>query len=365
MVPPCGTDQIMWSVQQRDSIPSTNGLQNEYPKKTPLGYMEYLTWLQQVVPDDMLPSSPEIDDTTKLDIQSQKGNFRALDVLRELSAAARKPPVITPIPPVTPTVEIAPPEPELPIEPTPPEPIPPAGVPPLTEKEKSIAKDSLYGKGAASDVLASRFNVELTRRHLLCLRPREWLNDEVINFYFKLLQERSNKQESMKCWFASSFFWSKLSGDNSAYSYKDVKRWTTKAKVDIFALDSVVFPMNISSTHWALGVIDVKNSGFRYFDSMSLRPGKNFVPFLRQYICDEHKAKKGGELQDGESWDLISSNGSVPQQKNGYDCGVFTCFFADRFSAQRPMDFCQDDMPDLRLRLAARVVQANDAWDDG
>lgn len=52
------------------------------------------------------------------------------------------------------------------------------------------------------------------------------------------------------------------------YSYKDVRRWTVKAKIDIFQLDYVIFPMNIGETHWAMGAIDLKDKGFRYFDSM-------------------------------------------------------------------------------------------------
>ena len=52
------------------------------------------------------------------------------------------------------------------------------------------------------------------------------------------------------------------------YSYKDVRRWTVKAKIDIFELDYVIFPMNIGETHWAMGAIDLKDKGFRYFDSM-------------------------------------------------------------------------------------------------
>ena len=107
---------------------------------------------------------------------------------------------------------------------------------------------------------------------------------------------------SPKCWFTNSFFWPKLSGNNKAlkgavargashpngqgefeadhefhtpeeYSYKEVRRWTIKAKIDVFEMDYIIFPMNIAETHWAMGAIDLKGKGFRYFDSMfSIRP---------------------------------------------------------------------------------------------
>lgn len=123
-------------------------------------------------------------------------------------------------------------------------------------KERALAEQSLSDDGPLDEVLASRFSIDLTREKLQTLRPKIWLNDEVINFYFKLLQERSNKKAT-RCWCPNSFFWNKLSGgpdrDCSAYSFKEVKRWTFKAKVDLFELDHVVFPMNIGNCHWAMG----------------------------------------------------------------------------------------------------------------
>ena len=38
-----------------------------------------------------------------------------------------------------------------------------------------------------------------------------------------------------------------------------------------------------------------------------------------------------------------------------YDCGVFTCFFADCFSAGKALTFEQEDMPTLRMRSAGRL----------
>ena len=47
-----------------------------------------------------------------------------------------------------------------------------------------------------------------------------------------------------------------------------MRRWTIKAKIDVFEMDYIIFPMNIAETHWAMGAIDLKEKGFRYFDSM-------------------------------------------------------------------------------------------------
>jgi Ulp1 family protease len=67
------------------------------------------------------------------------------------------------------------------------------------------------------------------------------------------------------------------------YSYKDVRRWTVKAKIDIFQLDYVIFPMNIGETHWAMGAIDLKDKGFRYFDSMFSTSAKTIRFWAQQH----------------------------------------------------------------------------------
>lgn len=245
-------------------------------------------------------------------------------------------------------------------------------VPPLSTEERDLYERHVCGSGDAGEVLASRFNIDLTRSTLQCMAPQGWLNDEVLNFYCKLLQERNTKQVDVgapRCWFTNSFFWNKLSGgpakENAEYNYAEVRRWTTRASVDIFALDCVVFPMNVGEMHWALGVIDLRDKGFRYFDSMSSRPHHNFVPFLRRYLSDEYASKKGGAvLEDVEAWDRLPEAACIPQQRNYWDCGVFTCFFADAFAAGRPFHFDQDDMPDLRVRLAARLVKAEETWSE-
>lgn len=323
-------------------------LDNLRLRSRPVSYSEYFFWLQKVMPD----CTPEPADLGVLpqgkddNISKQSG----LDLLHAtISKIKKKMPVKTSLNMEKETqTEETQAEKATRKQPS---------VLPLTLEEATTAEDALGG-GKQQEVLVSRFSVDLTREKIQCLRPATWLNDEVINFYFKLLQERCKRT----CWFPNSFFWPKLSSNTKEYSFKEVRRWTTKAKVDIFALDHVVFPMNISDTHWALGVIDLKEKGFRYFDSMFCKPHKNFVPFLRRYVEDEHKAKKGGALEGVGDWPLIKYKLSVPQQRNGYDCGVFTCFFADYFAAGQDMVFTQDDMPMLRLRLASRVVNADENW---
>jgi sentrin-specific protease 1 len=70
------------------------------------------------------------------------------------------------------------------------------------------------------------------------LRPGQWLNDEVINFYGQMLLQRSEEAESnankenhsgrkvLNVHYFSTFFWSKLTGEG--YEKARLAKWTKK-----------------------------------------------------------------------------------------------------------------------------------------
>jgi sentrin-specific protease 1 len=135
------------------------------------------------------------------------------------------------------------------------------------------------GRLSADQVIIEKFNVEITVEKAACLRDRTWLNDEVINFYFSLLQERNerlhgNGERVPKCVFLNSFFYTKLS--ENGYNFDGVKRWTKRKKIDIFEQDIIFFPVNLQNVHWCLGVINLMEKKIEYFDSMHGRSSQFF-----------------------------------------------------------------------------------------
>jgi len=62
-------------------------------------------------------------------------------------------------------------------------------LPPLTTDEEALV-DAALGPGRDDEMLADYKNIPITRQDMATLKPHEWLNDEVINFFFKLLEER-------------------------------------------------------------------------------------------------------------------------------------------------------------------------------
>lgn len=159
-------------------------------------------------------------------------------------------------------------------------------------------------------------------------------------------------------WFFNSFFIAKLLGCDGkyTYTYTNVKRWSKK--FDVFAMDKVYMPVNISNTHWTLLVIYVQIKRIHYYDSMS-GSGKRYLEAAKRWIVDEAKDKKGINDYDVSDWVLVDREPNVPQQMNGVDCGVFTTVCADFVSDNLPLDYEQDHMPFFRRKIAADILRGS------
>ena len=94
----------------------------------------------------------------------------------------------------------------------------------------------------------------------------------------------------------------------------------------------------------------------QFYDSMH-GAGKYYLDGLMQYLKDEWQAKKGGDLPDADKWMLLECQPDLPLQENGYDCGVFTCMFADFVACDRPLSFNQQHITQCRERIALSIMK--------
>ena len=124
----------------------------------------------------------------------------------------------------------------------------PASLPPEDEAvvEAFLRKP---GSGVASSGRASVSQTDVSR-----LKPRQWLNDEIINFYGELIMSRSGSKENVKpaasgrpkvldVFYFNTFFWSKLdsyanpkpgdrqpASNKTPYELARVSKWTKKVQ---------------------------------------------------------------------------------------------------------------------------------------
>jgi hypothetical protein len=136
-----------------------------------------------------------------------------------------------------------------------------------------------------------------------------WLNDEVINYYMQMLNERDvalcakNPARRASHCFSSFFMERLLDGDRNVYTFQNIKRWVVSLElcgfcvvwmcvirfflyvyvyvciiirwtnnfskyIDIFEKKKLFFPINIGNTHWAMMVVYVQEKRVMYLDSM-------------------------------------------------------------------------------------------------
>jgi sentrin-specific protease 1 len=206
-------------------------------------------------------------------------------------------------------------------------------------------------------IVIDKFDIQMTRHKLLCLTDGIWLNDEVINFYMKLLQERdaalcASNTRRLTSNFFNSFFLAKIMENN--YTYNNVLRWTTR--FNVFNMDKLYFPVNIANAHWAMAVIFMRYKTIIYYDSLR-GSGETFVDTLLHWLQDE--AHRKNVNFDPTDWILLPTPNYGPRQGNGYDCGVFSIMCADYTSDNLPLDYNQSGMIFYRRHILASILRGS------
>ncbi|KAI4528439.1 hypothetical protein GGG16DRAFT_52662, partial [Schizophyllum commune] len=231
----------------------------------------------------------------------------------------------------------------------------------LPPEDEALVDQLLRKRG----VVAKFAREQVSDTDLSRLRPGQWLNDEVINFYGAMIlgraeaaskgKEKENERGEGKgkrpldIHYFNSFFWSKLV--NEGYEKGRLARWTKK--IDIFSKDAIILPVNHSNTHWTSAAINFRKKRIEYYDSLGSKSPMVYR-HLRAYLDAESRNKKKKPF-DFTGWeDYFDEN--APQQENAFDCGVFSCQFMEAISrGEETFNFEQKNMPYLRRRMVWEI----------
>ena len=74
---------------------------------------------------------------------------------------------------------------------------------------------------------------------------------------------------------------------------------------------------------------------------------------IASYLESEHLDKKGSKWDLGK-WSQITAQ-NIPQQNNGWDCGMFVCKYAEYLSRRAEFTFKQYNMPYFRRRMVYEI----------
>eukprot|EP00546_Thalassionema_frauenfeldii_P021885 CAMPEP_0178905878 /NCGR_PEP_ID=MMETSP0786-20121207/6520_1 /TAXON_ID=186022 /ORGANISM="Thalassionema frauenfeldii, Strain CCMP 1798" /LENGTH=448 /DNA_ID=CAMNT_0020577535 /DNA_START=249 /DNA_END=1595 /DNA_ORIENTATION=+ len=242
---------------------------------------------------------------------------------------------------------------------------------PLTEEESEIVRNAIYGSGSPSDVMAKVDSDIIVRESMQRLHPGQWLNDEIIHYFLIMLAKRDEELHKIdpskgRSHFFKSFFMTKLLNEghadpnlNGTYEYRNVKRWSKKVPgKDIFSLNKVIIPINQGGAHWVCAIIFVREKRIQMYDSLG-GSGQAYLEYLFEYLKDEHRDKKKEALPQQDEWKLVPTQNDTPHQMNGFDCGVFTCMFADFLSRDCPLVFSQEHITQCRERIALSIMNGS------
>jgi sentrin-specific protease 1 len=218
----------------------------------------------------------------------------------------------------------------------------------LSKEEEDEVINIWKSKDKDSKILAQLFDIEVRVRDLKSLADARWLNDVVIDVFLKIIStERVHT--------FSTFFFTNL----ETKGYKGVQKWMKRAKKDISKLDLILCPINVHQTHWVTGAIDLKNKKILYMDSLAgheTSHGAMALGLLMEFLEGETKKQGNPGLCEGfESLQIID----CPQQRNGYDCGVFTLLNSLHLSKGAQLEYDPNEAKSFRRVVANMILHGN------
>ncbi|ORY78950.1 hypothetical protein BCR37DRAFT_334620, partial [Protomyces lactucae-debilis] len=211
----------------------------------------------------------------------------------------------------------------------------------------------VYPHKAASSVTLFPDDVER-------LKPGEFLNDSLIDYYLRYNFDHLPEQRRSEAYLFNTFFYKKLTqkstvkGKETATGHSAVEKWTRKANVDLFSKKYVIIPVN-EALHWYLVVIanldkcvfgewtDTRSQKSHIEEDVpehieqdepvilildSLRNRHNKVyGTIKQYLAAEAEVRRGQKLDTEQ---INTCLAAVPGQDNFSDCGLFLIHYAEK-----------------------------------
>ena len=169
------------------------------------------------------------------------------------------------------------------------------------------------------------------------LAPEKWLVDSLLHYFAKSVKSTLRIQD-FSVVYVPSFFLTLLFNEGHVdsnvehkFAYENVKSWekkrATESRKPINEIDTFVFFYNEGRMHWYIFTIfqDLKiiqefNSTGNSIVSTKILRGL-FLWLSIEYV-------KVGLTLDPNEWRLYGCRRSTSRQRNGYDCGVYSIFFA-------------------------------------
>jgi SAM-dependent methyltransferase/predicted O-methyltransferase YrrM len=231
---------------------------------------------------------------------------------------------------------------------------------PLNEKEQAIVRKVL--QKTSNRLLFEQDGFEITTDTMYRLNNGKWLNDTIIDFYCKMLNDRDQALSTAnpsrrRSYFFNSYFITKLF-ERSKYTFNNVKRWTKHIdKNYLLNYDKLYFPINIDQIHWVLAVIHLQDEKrIEYYDSLGGENANTYLKILKQWLNDEFQNRMP-RIPIPLFQEVVPDN--IPRQSDGYNCGVFVIMYMDFLSDNLPFKYFIIDASFYRKKIAFHIIKTH------
>ncbi|OQS02423.1 hypothetical protein THRCLA_05207 [Thraustotheca clavata] len=255
---------------------------------------------------------------------------------------------------------------------------------------KQISKDRVIVRYPLQTHARSR--ITLTEGDVARLAQGEFLNDNLIDFFFKFCNTQLDISQRNTMHFYSTHFYSTLANMNED-NLERIKRWTKT--VPIFERRFLFVPVN-ENCHWSLAVIcnpgglikpkaepivvDVdempsdiigesqefeetsndKVACILYFDSLQCHNKQKIAKNLRRYLEIEFNSRFPEQLTiETNKAEFIEPD--VPRQSNSCDCGVYLLLYAVEVIKRFPLGVAPNDVANNCRDQLSPTMFATDA----
>jgi sentrin-specific protease 1 len=226
--------------------------------------------------------------------------------------------------------------------------------PAVTESMRQSVRRRMR-RPAAEVIAKCGANIDVTTTSLRTLKNEEWLAGEIVDFYAKLLNERT---------FVCPVPGTRIHVLSAAETANIMMNGTPEPPggrntltIDPFTFDVLLFLTNIKNNHWVLCVADHRTKTLSYLDSMLPEGDRSMVGHQQlariQYYLEIEHVKRRGCSAGGYQREIRAD---IEQQVGEVDCGIFMCTFAERICRGAAFDFSQKDIPNLRELMAYEVI---------
>ncbi|RHZ32102.1 hypothetical protein DYB26_002944 [Aphanomyces astaci] len=205
-------------------------------------------------------------------------------------------------------------------------------------------------------VKLAKNRITLTEGDVDRLVEGEFLNDNLMDFFFKYCYQQLDPWQQQHMYFFSTHFYTTLAQQqqhhqtddldptSADHSFDKIRRWTKN--VSIFTHRFLFVPINDKYVRNAAPCI-------LFFDSLNCHNKVKIVATLQAYLAKEFQSRHPEYSFDATRATLVEPE--VPRQTNSCDCGVFVLLYALELIKRYPGGVMTEDV-DVQCRTLLNQV---------